>query len=203
MNLWGRKCSPHPTPPPSSEEPNLLYSVFLSICSLSYIILSFTAAAAKLLQSCLTLCDPRDGSPPGSPIPGILKARTLEWVSISFSNAWKLKVKVKSLSHVLLLVTPWTAAYQPLTLNLQHSLLLTISYYLCFSFNWYYRINQKRMATWTIPSVHIMWSDSTFYPAHTEGLSLLCTKANLSIFAFSPIYFHPFKHCPPKWPFLP
>ena len=71
-----------------------------------------TAVAAKSLQSCLTLCDPIDGSPPGSPVPGILQARTLEWVAISFSNAWKWKVKVKSLSHVQLLVTPWTAAYQ-------------------------------------------------------------------------------------------
>ena len=67
------------------------------------------AAAAKLLQSCLTLCDPIDGSPP---IPGILQAKTLEWVAISFSNAWKWKVKVKSLSRVWLLATPWTAAYQ-------------------------------------------------------------------------------------------
>ena len=70
------------------------------------------AAAAKSLQSCPTLCDPVDGSPPGSPIPGILKARTLEWVAISFSNAWKWKVKVKSLSHAWLLATPWTAAHQ-------------------------------------------------------------------------------------------
>ena len=70
------------------------------------------AAAAKLRQSCPTLCDPRDGSPPGSPIPGILQARTLEWVAISFSNAWKWKVKVKALSCVWLLATPWTAAYQ-------------------------------------------------------------------------------------------
>ena len=67
---------------------------------------------AKSLQSCLTLCDPIDGSPPGSPIPGILQARTLEWVAISFSNAWKWKVKVKSLSRVRLLSTPWTAAHQ-------------------------------------------------------------------------------------------
>ena len=67
---------------------------------------------AKLLQSCPTLCDPIDGSPPGSPVPGILQARTLEWVAITFSTAWKWKVKVKSLSHVRLLVTPWTAAYQ-------------------------------------------------------------------------------------------
>ena len=70
------------------------------------------AAAAKLLQSCPTLCDPIDGSPPGSSVPGILQARTLEWVSISSSNAWKWKVKVKSLSRVRLLATPWTAAYQ-------------------------------------------------------------------------------------------
>ena len=69
-----------------------------------------TAAAAKSFQSCLTLCDPIDGSPPGSPVPEILQARTLEWGAIAFSNAWKWKVK--SLSRVLLLVTPWTAAYQ-------------------------------------------------------------------------------------------
>ena len=69
-------------------------------------------AAAKSLQSCLTLCDPIDGSPPGCPIPWILQARTLEWVAISFSNARKWKEKVKSLSSVRLLATPWTAAYQ-------------------------------------------------------------------------------------------
>ena len=69
-------------------------------------------AAAKSLQSCPTLCNPRDGSPPGFPVPGILQARTLEWVAISFSNAWKWKVKVKTLSHVRLLATPWTAAHQ-------------------------------------------------------------------------------------------
>ena len=69
-------------------------------------------AAARSLQSCLTLCDPIDGSPPGSPVPGILQARTLEWVAISFSKAWKWNVKVKSLSRVRLLATPWTAAHQ-------------------------------------------------------------------------------------------
>ena len=68
--------------------------------------------AAKSLQSCPTLCDSTDGSPLGSAIPGILQARTLEWVAISFSSAWKWKVKVKSLSHVRLLATPWTATYQ-------------------------------------------------------------------------------------------
>ena len=71
-----------------------------------------TATAAKSLQSCLTLCDPIDGSPPGSPVPGILQARTLEWIAISFSNAWKWKVKVKLLSHVRLLATSRTAASQ-------------------------------------------------------------------------------------------
>ena len=69
-------------------------------------------AAAKSLQSCPTLYDPVDGSPPGSPIPGILQERLLAWVAISFSNAWKWKVKVKSLSCVRLFVTPWTAAHQ-------------------------------------------------------------------------------------------
>ena len=69
-------------------------------------------AAAKSLQSCPTLCDPIDGSPPDSPVPGILQARILEWVAISFSNAWKWKVKAKSLSRVRLLATPWTAAHQ-------------------------------------------------------------------------------------------
>ena len=68
--------------------------------------------AAKSLQSCPTLCNPIDGSPPGFTVPGILQARTLEWVAISFSNAWKGQVKVKSLSHVRLFATPWTAAYQ-------------------------------------------------------------------------------------------
>ena len=70
------------------------------------------AAAAKPLQSCPTLCDPIDGSPLGSSVPGILQARVLEWVAIDFSNAWKGKVKVKSLSRARLLATPWTAAYQ-------------------------------------------------------------------------------------------
>ena len=68
--------------------------------------------AAKSLQSYMTLCNPIDSSPPGSPVPGILQARTLEWVAISFSKAWKRKVKVKSFSRVWLLATPWSIAYQ-------------------------------------------------------------------------------------------
>ena len=76
------------------------------------LILSTAAAAANSLRSCRTLCDPIDGSPPGSPIPGILQARTLKRADISFSNAWKWKVKVKSLSCVWLLATLWTVDYQ-------------------------------------------------------------------------------------------
>ena len=72
----------------------------------------YAAAAAKSLQSCPTLCDPIDSSPLGSSVPGILQARKLEWVAISFSSAWKWKVKVKWLSRARLLATPWTAAYQ-------------------------------------------------------------------------------------------
>ena len=91
---------------------------FISHCFVYHITVGFcfvvtiAAAAAKSLQSCPTLCDPTDGSPPGSPVPGILQARTLEWVAIPFSTAWKWKVKVKSLSRVQLLATPWTAAYK-------------------------------------------------------------------------------------------
>ena len=89
----------------------LLPSIFL-------ISLNLYAAAAKSLQSCLTLCNLIDGSPPGSPIPGILQARTLAWVAISFSSAWKWKVKVKSLRRVPLLATPWTAGHQaPLSMG--------------------------------------------------------------------------------------
>ena len=85
---------------------------YISMTFLSYNFKSHAAAAAMSLQLCPTLCEPIDISPPGSPIPGILQARTLQWVAISFSNAWKWKVKVKSLSHVWILATPWTAAYQ-------------------------------------------------------------------------------------------
>ena len=86
----------------------ITYDIFLWLISLSMTL----SAAAKSFQSCLTLWNPIDNSPPGSPIPGILQVRTLEWVAISFSNAWKWQVKVKSLNRVPLLVTSWTAAYQ-------------------------------------------------------------------------------------------
>ena len=127
LNCLGKKTDPRDT---ESHRVNLWHgfilipvSLTISIsqcnCFLSprYILkasISQVAAAApaKSLQSCPTLCDPRDSSPPGSPIPGILQARALEWVAISFSNAWKWKVKVKSLCRVRLLVTPWTATHQ-------------------------------------------------------------------------------------------
>ena len=90
----------------------------VDIFSNSNLKLLAAAAAAASLQSCPTLCDPIDGSPPGSPVPGILQARILEWVAIPFSNAWRWKVKVKSLSPVRLWATPWTAAYRaPLSMG--------------------------------------------------------------------------------------
>ena len=102
------------------------------LCSALSNVSGTAAAAAKLLQSRPTLCDLIDGSPLGSPVPGILQAKTLEQVAISFSNAWKWKVKVKSLSRVQLLATPWTAAHQApqsigfsIVLRKQHFLLKT------------------------------------------------------------------------------
>ena len=86
----------------SSRKCHLIFPAYAYIC----------IAGAKSIQSCPTLCDPTDDDPSGSPVPGILRARTLEWVAISFSNAWKWKVKVKSLSRVRLFTTPWSAAYQ-------------------------------------------------------------------------------------------
>ena len=104
------------------SSPSSLFLIFLPLCSFFYFlcfmcvcaVLSSSAAtaAAKSLQSCPTLCDLIDGSPRGSSVPGILQVRTLEWVAISFSNAWKWKVKGKLLSPVWLSATPWTAAHQ-------------------------------------------------------------------------------------------
>ena len=90
----------HPAYDPSSLVFHMMYTA------------AAAAAAAKSIQSCPTLCDRIDGSPPGSAVPGILQTRTLEWVAISFSNSWKWKVKVKSLSCIQLFTTPWIAAYQ-------------------------------------------------------------------------------------------
>ena len=95
---------------PAPSHPSDLFSAPRNLLTAFYA--GLLAAAAKSLHLCLTLCDPIDSSPPNSPVPGILQARTLEWVAISFSNAWKWKLKLKSLSCVRLLATPWTAAHQ-------------------------------------------------------------------------------------------
>ena len=97
-------------PPLAPQTPELQSGPFL--VRRKRIAAAAAEVAAKSLQSCPTLCDPIDSSPPGSPVPGILQARTLERVAISFTNAWKWRVKVKLLSRVWLFVTPWTAAYQ-------------------------------------------------------------------------------------------
>ena len=94
---------------PWTEEPGRLQSMELQRVGHDF---ATAKSAAKSLQSCPTLCNPMDCSLPGFSVHGILQPRTLEWVAISFSNAWKWKVKVKSLSRVWLLATPWTAAYQ-------------------------------------------------------------------------------------------
>ena len=92
--------------------------IFFTIWATGKTLRLTAAAAAKSLQSCPTLCSPVDSSPAGSPNPGILQVRTLEWIAVSSSNAWKWKVKVKSLSCIRLLATPWTAAYQaPLSMG--------------------------------------------------------------------------------------
>ena len=108
------------------------------------------AVAAKLLQSCPTLCDPIDGSPPGSSIPGILQARTLEWIAISFPNAGKWKVKVKSLSRAWLVATPWTTAHQaPLSM--------------WFSRQEYWSgLPLPSNSIWNLRNLH-WWPDSCFY----------------------------------------
>ena len=95
-----------------SDDQDIFITYIWTLSTASGLQLPSPSAAAKSLQSCLTLCDPTDGSPPGFPVPEILQARTLEWVAISFSNAGKWKVKVKLLSRVELLATAWTAACQ-------------------------------------------------------------------------------------------
>ena len=114
------------------------------------------AAAAKSLQSCPTLCDPIDGSPPGFPIPGIFQARTLEWVAISFSNAEKWKVKVKSLSRVWPSATPWTAAHQaPPSMGFSR---------------------QEYWSGVPLPSPRNTWSNSLIWPWSTEWIRQRLTE---------------------------
>ena len=110
LNVWRRRLLTNVTQIATASSVAGHIWCFIYINAQPYILLA--AAAAKSLQSCPTLCDSVDGSLPGSSVLGILQARTLEGVAISFSNAWKWKVKVKSLSCVWLFATPWTAAYQ-------------------------------------------------------------------------------------------
>ena len=124
----------------------------------------------------LTLCDPIDGSPPGSAIPGILQARTLEWVAISFSNAWKWKGKVKSLSCVWLFTTPWSAAYQaPLSMEfsrqeywsgvpLPSPLPTTFGYYICVTSDWFFLQNTcwVYLSLSTSADTILVWVITTF-----------------------------------------
>ena len=129
QEYWSRSPSPSPFPtvrghlsplrcawalhaPPRKGTFCLTIDNSVPLEPLSLFLWCLVAAATKSFQSCPTLCDPIDGSPPGTPVPGILQARTLDWVAISFCNAWKWKVKGKSLSYVRLFGTPWTAAYQ-------------------------------------------------------------------------------------------
>ena len=112
LAIWSLVSLPFLKPAWTSGSSRFTYCWSLTRRILSITLLGCAAAAANLLQSCLTLCDPIDGSPLGSPVPGVLQARTLEWVAVSFSNAWKWKLKVKSLSHVRLLATPWTCCLQ-------------------------------------------------------------------------------------------
>ena len=142
--------------------PLVSFSCTLILCEVRASQLT-VAAAAKSLQSCLTLCDPIDGSPPGSPVPGILQARTPEWAAISFSNAWKWQVKVKSLSRVRLFATPWTAAHQapPSMLTVEPSA-------------------KARWLLFTLPATtHFFWTNLS-----TRGLSCNFRSFSASIYCF-------------------
>ena len=141
---------------------SLIWALLLVLFSnFSWVIssmLSTAAAAAKSLQLCPTLCNPTDGSPPGFPVPGILQARTLEWVAISFSNAWKWKVKVKSLSCVWLLATPWTAANQaPPSMG--------------FSRQKYFQISIASLTSFLV-NLNVLWVFPHGYPINTKHLTL-------------------------------
>ena len=113
-NAWKWKVKWCPLGSPKCSHGSLYFTLhhINQLSSKSVLCVFSAAAAAKLPQSCPTLCDPIEGSPLGSSVLGIIQARILEWVAIAFSNEWKWKVKVKSLSRARLLATPWTGAYQ-------------------------------------------------------------------------------------------
>ena len=128
------------------------------------------AVATKSLQLCPTLCDPIDRSPPGSPVPGILQARTLEWVAISHSNAWKWKVKVKSFSHGQHSATPWTAALQaPLSMGFSRQ-----EYWRgCHCLLQYFPASNHKIVFWVDESISVLQITSfvSFFPTHEQYLS--------------------------------
>ena len=166
--------------------------------------ITYYPAAAASVQSCPTLCNPIDGSPPGSPIPGILQARTLAWVAISFSNAWKWKVKVKSLSCVRSSVTPWTAAFQappsmgfsrqeywsgvplpslPIT-HLYLNSLASIASWMC-SADAGYKVKwaQPYPLFLTLPSHKDTWSNSQLWPWSIKWSRAKANRVFLSVFS--------------------
>ena len=139
-------------------------------------------AAAKSLQSCLTLCDPIDGSPRGSTVPGILQARTLEWVAISFSNAWKWKVKVKSLSRVRLLATPWTTAHHALCPWDFPGKSTGVGCH-CLLQQWFWSPKNKVWHCFNCLPIYFPWSDGT--RCHDLVLWMLSFKPAFSFFSFT------------------
>ena len=128
------------------------------------------AAAAKSLQSCPTLCDPTDGSPPGSPVPGILQARTPEWVAISFSNAWKGKVKVKSLSHVRPLATPWTVIQAGLFWGKKEVIISLAPAHHCLSYTWFRALTGIYYLLPPLIIVYIVYANIRFQTPWHQGV---------------------------------
>ena len=126
----------------------------------------------KSLHSCPTLCDTIDGSPPGSPVPGIIQARTLEWVAISFSNVWKWKVKVKLLSRIQLLATPWTAVYQaPWSMGFSRQEWGAIAFSKFLFLDGYY-LNRRS-------NIHF-FSAFLFFVLHIQSIHPASTKNNIA-----------------------
>ena len=139
------------------------------------------AAAAKSLQSCPTLCDPRDSSLLGSSVPAILQARTLEWVAISFSNAWKWEVKVKLLSHVRLLATPWIAAYQARS-SMGFS---RQEYWSRVPYDWYFHTQERKIGH-RLRDGHVRTKQESSHTEPKKRSSEECKPTNTLILYFCP-----------------